>query len=177
VTTTFRLTAEDIESAPWINCGPAALCALLEMTPSEIRPHLLHFEEKGYTNPMLMKDILCEMDREWKQTYRSDKPHDPGCCPAIRFGLMRVQWGGPWCKPGVPMAARYRKTHWVAMKPLGAPPGGAPQQIVFDINAIHYGGWLSFREWSTELVPWLIKQCCPKGDGTWWPTHCLEVTR
>lgn len=38
------------------------------------------------------------------------------------------------------------------------------------------GGWMSFNEWALELVPWLIKECVPRGDGHWWPTLALEVT-
>lgn len=166
--TPVRFSAEDAwrASDEWhFNCGPGALCAVLDMTPDELRPRLLDFESKGYTNPTLMTDVLSGMGVPHRQVYRADEPRG---MPALSHGLMRVQWGGPWTRPGVPMRARYRQTHWVAMRNAGLE--------VFDINAICVGGWIDFKQWSEQLVPWLIRECCPKSDGTWWPTHALEVT-
>lgn len=160
----LRFNAEDSDRA-WadfrFNCGPGALCAVLGMTPNEIRPHLLDFEKKGYTNPTLMFDILKGLGVKHQCVYRADDPL--GECD-LRFGLMRVQWGGPWAKAGVPMQARYRQTHWVA----------TAGDYIFDINAVYYG-WITFARWKDWLVPWIIRECVPKGDGTWWPTHGIEI--
>lgn len=147
------------------NCGPAALCAITGLMPEQIRKYLDDFEKKGYTNPSLMNKILKNLGLEFKQIYRSDR--ELGGLPIIKNGLLRVQWGGPWTKPGVPMRARYRHTHWVAVRKHSFE--------IFDINAMCVGGWLPESEWSMQLVPWLIKECCPKGDGTWWVTHGIEV--
>lgn len=87
-----------------------------------------------------------------------------------RFGLVRVQWGGPWCRPGVPIRVRYCHTHWV----------GAVRTdclYVFDINATCTGGWLPFVEWQGLLVPWLLRETQPRADGSWWITHVAEVLR
>ena len=143
------------------NCGPGALCAVLGLTPDELRPKMGTFERKGYTNPTLMAEVLAAHGVRYRQTYRSDLP---GRC-RLEFGLMRVQWAGPWTQPGVPMAARYRQTHWVAMA----------GDEVFDINAICVGGWIGLQEWQTKLVPWLIREACPRGTGEWWPTHAWEL--
>lgn len=164
----LRFTLDEAQQAAddWgFNCGPAAICAILDMTPEEIRPHLGDFETKCYTNPTLMLDILNRLKVKFCQTYRSDNPSN---LTVVKFGLMRVQWGGPWTKPGVPMRVRYRHTHWAAIN---------NGQEVFDINAMCAGGWLSWEEWSTQLVPWIIKECCQKGDGTWWPTHGIEINK
>jgi hypothetical protein len=147
------------------NCGPAALCAVLGLTPAELRQSMGDFESKGHTNPTLMTDTLTRCVATFRQVYRADQP---GGLPELQHGLMRVQWGGPWTKPGVPMRVRYRQTHWVGMRDGG--------MEIFDVNAMCVGGWISFNEWSLQLVPWLIRECCPKGDGKWWPTHALEVT-
>ncbi len=48
---------------------------------------------------------------------------------------------------------------------------------IFDINAICVGGWIDLPEWSTQLVPWLLKQCEPKATGDWWLTHVVEIRR
>lgn len=168
-----RFTRDEAQTASeeWgFNCGPGALCAVLGMTPDEIRTHLLDFESKGYTNPTLMLDVLNGLSVTWKLTYRGDDPRRMVVWPD--FGLVRIQWGGPWTKPGVPMRARYRHTHWVAHDNSRGEHGE-----VFDINAICCGGWLPFNEWANELTPWLIRQCEPKADGMWWTTHVIEVQR
>lgn len=157
---------EVLHAVHWgFNCGPGALCAVLGMTPNQIRPHLLDFETKGYTNPTLMRQVLTNLGVQFQQTYRSDVP---GAFPLVNYGLVRIQCGGPWTRPGVPMAARYRQTHWVAARNLSAE--------IFDINAIESGGWLPFATWANELYPSVISECAPKSDGTWWATHAYEIT-
>lgn len=158
----FDVLQANAAAEAWrFNCGPGALCAVLGLTPDELRPKMGDFEAKGYTNPTLMADVLRAHGVRHRQTYRSDLP---GRC-RVAFGLMRVQWAGPWTQPGVPMAARYRNTHWVALA----------GDEVFDINAICVGGWIALQEWETKLVPWLIREACPRGTGEWWPTHGWEL--
>lgn len=48
---------------------------------------------------------------------------------------------------------------------------------VFDINAICVGGWIGMQEWETKLVPWLIREACPRSTGDWWPTHAWELPK
>jgi len=167
-----RFTIDDAIAAgeAWgFNCGPGALCAVLNKTPGEMRPLMGDFETKGYTNPTLMTDILKAQRVPHRTTYRRDAPGDP---QFPRLGVVRVQWAGPWTKPGVPMRVRYRETHWVAVRRDGL----SKQTLeVFDINAICVGGWRSWREWSEQLVPWLIRQCNPKCSGEWWVTHVIEL--
>ena len=167
----LRFTVEDAQKASdaWsFNCGPGALCGLLGMTPDELRPNLGEFEQKGYTNPTLMKDALGRLGRTFTQIYRGDVPQEK---PTLAVnGLLRIQWGGPWTKPGVPMRVRYRHTHWVA----SSLTSGTFLPRIFDVNAT-CSGWIRYREWSEQLVPWLLKQCEPKSDGTWWVTHAWEV--
>ena len=62
----LRFTFADGQKAweEWgFNCGPGALCAAL--TPEQLRPHLLDFESKRYTNPTLMEDVLNGMGVGW----------------------------------------------------------------------------------------------------------------
>lgn len=161
----FNLNDVSIAFDEWgFNCGPASVCALLELTPNELRPRLGDFETKRYTNPTLMSHILKTCGYQFSQVFRSD---DPEPFPKVEFGLIRLQWSGPWTKPGVPIAARYRHSHWIAARNLSS--------RIFDINAMSVGGWLSFSDWSNDLVPWLLRQCCQKGDGGWWATHAIEV--
>ena len=158
----FGLLEAEAASNEWgFNCGPGALCAVLGVTPEELRPKMGAFEEMGFTNPTLMAYVLRQHGVGYRETYRSDSP---GRC-SLNFGLMRVQWAGPWCRSGVPMSARYRKTHWVAVA----------GEEVFDINAISVGGWITRQLWESRLVPWLIREAVPRASGEWWPTHGWEL--
>ncbi len=164
-----KFTLADAQKAgdDWrFNCGPGALCAMLDMTPDELRPKLGDFERKGYTNPTLMKETLTRCGASQFLVYRADKP-GIGIPSKLGNALVRVQWCGPWTRPGVPWAARYRQTHWIGVRNNSSK--------VFDINAMCSGGWISHDEWAHQLVPWLIGVCVPKGDGGWWPTHAIEV--
>ena len=172
--TPLRFTEEEANKAAdeWgFNCGPAALCAVLNLTPAELRPHLIDFEQKGSTNPSLMFAVLKALNIDHRCSYRSDVAESAQLNAWPRFGLVRIQWGGPWTKPGVPKRVRYHKTHWVATR------GQSYDLEVFDVNAMRDGGWLPFRVWSERLIPWLIKECVPKADGTWWPTHGIAITQ
>lgn len=161
----FDRNKASVAAQEWgFNCGPAAICAVLNVTPNKLRANMGNFEQKGYTNPGLMKEVLLRCGAKIQLTYRKDEPHG---MPIVQHGVMRVQWGGPWTKPGVPMRVRYRHTHWVAVRNHSAE--------VFDVNAVGLGGWIKESVWATELVPWLIQVCEPKGDGSWWPTHVFEV--
>lgn len=139
------------------NCGPGSIAAILDLTPAEVRPHLGDFEKKRYTNPTLMFEILNRIGAKWKKREK--------VWP--RYGLVRVQWEGPWTAPGAPMMARYRHTHWVGAQRFGR----AADIWVFDINAAYFGGWIPFAEWSNQLVPWLLNECEPKASGKWHITH------
>jgi uncharacterized protein (DUF433 family) len=121
-----RFTAQDVEAAndAWgCNCGPAAFAAILDLTLDETRKHFgAEFEAKRYTNPTLMfaalRSALGAAGRAWHVL--------PGSRPAGAtvgwpgYGLCRVQWEGRWTEPAVPIAARYRKTHWVGAYRLAA---------------------------------------------------------
>lgn len=168
----LRFTADDVDRAQsWgFNCGPGALCAVLEKTPDEIRPHLLDFEKRGYTNPSLMFAILRDLDIEFSVDRHADQVTNYAL---PRFGLVRVQWSGPWTRPGVPIRVRYRHSHWIAVRRYGADPR---ETMVFDINGIKEG-WITWEVWRSQLVPWLLEQCEPQSDGSWWPTHSIEITQ
>lgn len=165
----IRFTLDDANKAgdAWkFNCGPGALCAVLDLTPDQLRPYLGDFERKGYMNPTMVMDTLKWRGVAFERIYRNEEPLTTWSIPNVPIGLMRTQSGGPWMKPGVPMAARYWHTHWVAI---------ANGTHVFDINAVCVGGWIPATEWREKLMPWLLKETCPKGDGTFWPTHVYDV--
>ncbi len=160
------------------NCGPAAICAVTGLTPEQLRPHMRDFERKGYTNPSLMFAVLRGLGIRFGVCQRKDH----NTVPAVRaqdwpsFGLVRIQWGGPWMRAGVPERARYRHTHWIA---TDAGLGTSKGRGVFDVNAVCGGGngWIALADWETHVVPWLIKEAVPKGDGTWSIAHAVEIEK
>lgn len=160
-----RFNLADAERAfeEWgCNCGPSALAAIMGMTLDEVRPHIPGFDAKRYTNPTMMEAALRSIGRPWRKI-GTQWPE---------FGLVRIQWEGPWTLPGVPIAARYRFTHWVGG--WNTPDRGYG---VFDINTINNGsGWTAKQAWETVCVPY-ITQHVPRATGAWHVTHGIEVTR
>lgn len=157
-------TRDDAQRAgdDWgFNCGPGAICAVVRMTPDELRPHLAGFEGKGYTNPTLMVQILRSLGVRWRGIAK-------GVWPG--YGLVRIQWHGPWMEAGVPIAARYRHTHWI-----GCRDTRQRGREIFDVNCMSVGGWVPEDEWKYQVVPWLAGQLVKRWDGNWSMTHRLEV--
>lgn len=163
-----RFTPDEAQHAhdTWgMNCGPAAVAAICNLALDDLRPHLGDFEAKRYTNPTLMWSILRSVGARWALT----KPARQW----PRYGLARIQWEGPWTKPGVPARAAYRYTHWV-----GADASNPGNVGIWDINAMSNGsGWCSVADWAGDLVPWLLKECVPRASGGWHLTHVVEVER
>lgn len=149
--------------ADWgFNCGPASICALLGVGPTAIRPCLGNFEAKGHTNVTLMRQMLHGLGL---------RPQSVGVLRWPTWGVARVQWGGPWTEPGVPAAAAYRHTHWVA----AWSSMDRRTSAVFDVNALDQGGWLPADIWRAEVVPRILGACVPRSDGKHWLTHVFAV--
>ena len=172
---TARFTLDDAQRAgdDWgFNCGPAAIAMVAGMTLDELRLHLMDFEAKGYTNPTLMWQILRGLGIRFHCGVAQRSSENQGMLAWPSFGLARVQWEGPWTKPGVPMRVRYRHTHWVGSMAIEG-----EEQNIFDVNCMCVGGWVPLSEWAESAVPWILKQCEPKADGKWHLTHSVEITR
>lgn len=170
MTTEIKFTAADQDAAnqAWgANCGPGALAAIAGLTLDEVRPALVGFDKKRYTNPAMMFGALDRLRIKYKPEVGIIYPVGPSGWP--RYGLCRIQWEGPWTKPGVPPRVAYRYTHWV-----GAQHGYSSVGI-FDINAMGSGGWIGLNDWADELVPWLLNALYKKASGLWHITHSIEI--
>ena len=164
----LRFTPEEAAAAAeaWgFNCGPAALSALLGKTPDELRPHLLDFEAKRFMNPTMVLAVLRGMGVPVERAYQCSEP-PAGAVRYPEHGLVRLQWGGPWCGGGVPFAARYRHTHWIAVA------GADEQRKAYDVNV---GRWISWATWLVKVAPVLARRCSKRASGLWWPTHCYQM--
>lgn len=161
-----RFGWEDADDAfvEWgANCGPGAIAAIMHMTLREVRPHMdaAGFAEKHYTNPTMMNDVLRAIGRPWTKIGRQWP----------NYGLVRIQWDGPWTAPGVPMRARYRYTHWIGAAKIGG------KVNIFDINQINNGsGWTVLEYWEAITASRLMDMY-PRSNGKWHITHAIEVAR
>jgi len=168
----LRFTEADSERAhaEWgANCGPHAIAVVCGLTLDELRPHMGDFEAKHYTNPSLLWAVLKRLGARhralpltWPNTGTPRWPE---------WGLARIQWEGPWTEPGVPVAAAYRHTHWVAVAIRDGNVG------INDVNCMNNGtGWVAVADWVQTVVPHLT-ETIPRATGGWHPTHLLEVRR
>lgn len=168
-------SADDADRAAddWgANCGPGAIAAICGMSLDQLRPHLGDFESKQYTNPTLMWEVLRNLGVIFKVHTHQYNPFSRQLDWPY-FGLARIQWEGPWTGPNVPARVAYRHTHWVAALRIE----GEAEPAIFDINAVHAGGWIRLASWRDSLVPWLLERCEPKASGKWFLTHSVEIDR
>jgi hypothetical protein len=168
-----RYTFAQAESAAdeWgANCGPNALAVMTGRSLDEVHPHLPKFDERRYTNPSMMFAALKSLGIRYSCGASAQSSENQGMLAWPSFGLARIQWEGPWTKPGVPIAARYRHTHWVGAMLYNGDQG------VFDVNCLNNGsGWVLVDEWASVVVPWLLSHTEPKASGKWHITHSVEL--
>lgn len=176
-----RFTLADAERAndAWgCNCGPASLAAICGLTLDEVHRHFPGFV--GYTNPTLMFNALGSWSkatgRTWKPSTMNATAGSNAGRTWPRYGLARIQFEGPWMQPGVPIAARYKHTHWVGARQ--AVYRGQPGVDVWDINALAdgLGGWRPLEWWSGVIVPALTAEI-RRATGGWHITHAIEIDR
>lgn len=143
------------------NCGPSALAAIADISLNEAGAAIPNFDEKHYTNPTMMKSALMSLGVDFIDLYPV-WPH---------WGLVRIQWEGPWTMPGAPAMWAYRQTHWVGTA-LDLNNG---KRGIFDCNAMGNGtGWASFRDWCDHIVPYILADI-PRSTGGWHVTHCFSL--
>lgn len=120
------------------NCGPAALAAILGVKLDVARVAIPNFEERRYTTPTMMQKALEALNVPFIKLEKLPPPESG----LLNYGLVRVQWEGPWLNPGVPAIYAYRYTHWIAAIQ------GKNGRFVFDVNS----GWESFRMWEASTA-------------------------
>ncbi len=178
----LKFTQQDAEDA-WnlwgFNCGPAALCAAIGLTPNAIRPvfEAIGFTDiRRFTSPTMMKRALEKCGVSWNDNnVQGGNNPTPWTDFPLRLGLVRIQWEGPWTKKGANPKWAYTHTHWISVcKPKTWDTNQAIlyelDPIVFDIN----GGLMRFDQWRDEIVP-LLTKAIPRADGDWYVTHCWEI--
>lgn len=183
---TYPFTEAEMERAAteWgANCGPSALAFALQVPIESVRHAIPDFEDRHYTSPTMMKSAL-ENLRTGYSVFSTSRREEMLCGMfSDRPALVRIQWGGPWCAPGVNPKWAYRQTHWIAtwMLPvlhpgdmsaeaLDAGAIGEARRMVFDCN----GGAMQFERWRSEIVS-ILTDLYARADGTWFPTHIWRI--
>lgn len=137
----------DIETAEWANCGPAALAAILDRSLAETKPLLDGFETRQYMNITHVTNALKVAGVPFKSRLKS-RP---------TYGLAFIQWGGHEHKHH---RAQYQFTHWIAVA----------GETVFDINAPELVSW---NEW--QKVMSVVSKDEGWGNGTFFIRSAIEV--
>lgn len=199
----YTFTEADIERAAeeWgCNCGPSALAFAAQTTLSAVRGMIPEFEKRGYTSPTMMKKGIENLGFGFNLI---DCPQNADALGHVLSGgiaLVRIQWTGPWTRPGANPRWAYKYTHWLCgwianvplifrekddNEPVDIDPGlertekervgdvviSRKTAVVFDIN----GGMMSLAQWSAEIVPILTGQY-KRADGGWYPTHVWQLS-
>jgi len=162
-------TPADSEAAyrAWgFNCGPAAIAAALGLTPSSVRPFLGE-DWRGFMSPTEVENAVARAG--WLPLRAHRCPERPAPGQMVTYpsgsGIVRVQFDGPWCDRGVPIGARYQRTHYAASH-----EDEAGRMWVFDVNA---EDWMDLGRWREKLIPSLFP---PKTTG-WWVSHAWKLVR
>ena len=162
--------AQTVAAWGW-NGAPGSLCALLGLTPAELRPHMLDFKAGASgTSLTLVRDVLERLGMSNRLTFSARG--NTANFPIPAYGLMRLQWSGPWCRHGRSNHHTATHTHWIGTRTVRRE--GLVHEI-FDVHAMHRGGWVSTNEWSGRVVPEILRTHVPHSDGHWWVLDALEV--
>jgi hypothetical protein len=137
-------------------CGPSALAAAFGCNVADVR-HLFPFH-RGWVNPSHM---IAALDLAGVH-HREPRPGETHPCR----GLLFIQFLGPWMKPGVPIAARYKHTHWIAVV-----RNHEAERLVWDCNS--ETGWMLFEQWRAVLAPELIAH--NRGSDGWRVARAIEL--
>ena len=154
------LTEAELDANPWAACGQSAVAALLSASLVQVR-HA--FPPHTWVNLTQMQAALTALDVTWKMGSTLWPP---------QRGLAQIQWAGPWTEPGVRVHEALKRSHWIAVRPLGN------VTIVFDVNVVganNNGGWSTEAFWREQVAPFLTEDI-PKAYGTWHVRRMIEVT-
>lgn len=142
------------------NCGPGTLAGICGSTPRDAVGILgAEFERRRATTEIMLREGLKALGVSWRD-------REPGW---PEYGICRIQWDGPWIEDPDPFE-KLGHSHWI-----GAATRDLSSPMIFDINAISVGGWISLREWDQVLRPWLLGIAEPDAPGGWWISETLEI--
>jgi hypothetical protein len=102
----FTLEDSRLAFEAWgANCGPNALAQCVGYRLDQVRSFLGDFEQKGFMTPSMMKASIKRLAR------LNEMPPLLHGWPL--YGIVRIQWTGPWTAPDANPRWAYQYTHWV----------------------------------------------------------------
>jgi len=150
------------------NCGPGALAAVLGIHIDQAVEALPQFARYGFTTEVMMAVGLARFGQpfDWALA-RPDL--DPLEWPSL--GLVRIAFEGGWTAAGDRME-ELQRSHWVATNRKSS-----GQLEIFDINSIWSTGWMDFKAWREEMVPWIVDRLVDGANGAWHVVETIEIHR
>jgi hypothetical protein len=118
---------------------------------------------RRFMNPTQMQQALRAAQQPFRVVRRLH--------PDVTYGLWFVQWEGHWTAPGVPARRAYHYTHWV-----GVAQTEDSGQLIYDVNAEQWGGWVPKRGWDRVVVP-AITRTIPRANGHYFVRWACEVVQ
>ncbi|HEY1048182.1 MAG TPA: hypothetical protein VGE39_00450, partial [Prosthecobacter sp.] len=106
--------------------------------------------------PKMISETLKALGKcpmQFTENRRMDPP------PANVVAILRIQWEGPWLKPGVPAKAAYTQTHYIAV--VGR---GLVLDTAQDANVL-----TPWAEWERQTDRYAVTRC--KRSTGWHFTH------
>lgn len=169
----YPFTEEESKKASieWgANCGPNALAFALQVDLDTVRPLIPGFEEKRYTSPTMMKAGIAAA-RRWFTAEKAADLRDVMFSPDA-LALVRIQFTGPWTKPGTNPRWAYWHTHWICTWATESVWSNlSSREMLFDVN----GGVIEFCRWHREILP-VLTGMDKRSDGGWLPTHVWRLS-
>jgi len=168
------ITEAELDGAPWVACGQAALAALFDRPLAQVRPACPR-RRRPWMNLADMMVGAVAMGGS-ATVYRCSVE---GALEERRYpehGFALVQFCGPWDKN---LRESLKRSHWIAVR--RAPEGSPFQSMVFDVNsvgsksALVVGGWQGLQVWEAVMPPTLAEEI-PGATGRWWIRAGVEVT-
>lgn len=152
------------------NCGPKSLAAVLGLpTVAAARPLVHPF--RGFMSPTDMLNALAAAARAGDVvSFRHSR--DIGD-PWPMLGLVRIQWLGPWCAPGVNPRAAYRHTHFVGVRTVDRRSKEAFALVSAAVDGMRSGALSGLPGCATSITtdPILIYDATP---NRWLPLWAWE---
>jgi hypothetical protein len=149
-TTLYRPPDVDEAYHEWsASCGPCALAAMLGRPLADVRSLFPGIEQRNFCNPSHVEAALNAAQVRWRKNSKA-------VALPVR-GLAFLQVTGPWDGPGVPVAAAYRKTHWISTNLVGdGTDSGESDDWVYDCNAAQEDGtrgdWWPRQWWERDVM-------------------------
>ncbi len=160
------------------NCGPMSLAAAIGLSTVG-EAHRLVQPFRGFMTPTEMRAAVGRAaDRNLcryigRATLAPGDP-DPWPEPGV-ISLVKIQWLGPWCAPGVNPRAAYHYSHFIAAR-RGVPDDGrlafphpADEVFIYDCTP---NCWVPLAQWSAwNPTIW------PKRATGWAPVNRIAMSR